>query len=125
MTTWTRGSSTRRAALGVLLGLGAAAGPATAATLIQMCPYTITVPDLYVLARDLDCPGDGITIAADNVHLVLAGHTLTGSGGEAGVRAEGTRPTRPSRACGSRRAPSPASKMASTSGTPPAPASPP
>ena len=55
-----------------------------------MCPYTITVPDLYVLARDLDCPGDGITIAADNVHLVLAGHTLTGSGGGAGVRAEGT-----------------------------------
>ena len=41
-------------ALGALAGV--AAGPAVAATLIQMCPYTITVPDLYVLARDLDCP---------------------------------------------------------------------
>ena len=56
MTTRTWRSSARRAALGGILGLGVAAGPAEAVTLIQMCPYTIMVPDLYVLAHDLTCP---------------------------------------------------------------------
>ena len=40
MTTRTQRSSARWAALGVLLGLGAAVGPAEAQTLIRNCPYT-------------------------------------------------------------------------------------
>ena len=86
-------ASARWAALGVLLsGLGAAAGPAEAVTLIQSCPYTIMQPGLYVLARDLTCPGadPAIRITADNVVLNLNGNTLTGDGGEQGVLAEGT-----------------------------------
>jgi parallel beta-helix repeat protein len=84
--------SSARWALGVLLGLGAAVGPAEAVTLIQSCtpPFPIDEPGLYVLARDLNCPGDGIIITADNAVLNLNGHTLTGSGSGAGVRAEGT-----------------------------------
>ena len=85
-------ASARWAALGVLLGgLGVAAGPAEAVTLIQSCPYTIMQPGVYVLASDLTCPGPAITITADNVVLNLNGHTLTSDGGGgAGVRAEGT-----------------------------------
>jgi parallel beta-helix repeat protein len=92
MTTRTQRSSTRWAALGLLLGgLGVAAGPAEAVTLIPNCPYTIMQPGVYVLASDLTCPGPAITITADNVVLNLNGNTLTSdSGGGDGVLAEGT-----------------------------------
>jgi parallel beta-helix repeat protein len=92
MTTRTRRSSARWAALGVLLGLGAAAGAAEAQTLIQSCPYTILAPGTYVLARDLICPDPAIAIAADNVRLDLGGRTLTSTaaGTGTGVRAEGS-----------------------------------
>jgi parallel beta-helix repeat protein len=83
-------ASARWAALGVLLGLGAAVGPAEAVTLIPNCPYTIMQPGVYVLASDLTCPGPAITITADNVVLNLNGNTLTSDGGGgAGVLVEG------------------------------------
>jgi parallel beta-helix repeat protein len=34
-------------------------------------------PGTYILARDLTCPGGAIRVTANNVNLVLAGHTLT------------------------------------------------
>jgi parallel beta-helix repeat protein len=86
-------ASARWAALGVLLGgLGAAVGPAEAVTLIQSCPYTIMQPGVYVLARDLTCPGSAVAIriTADNVVLNLNGRTLTGDDSGYGVLAEGT-----------------------------------
>jgi len=52
--------------------------PAAAATLIQMCGFPANQPGTYVLVSDLTCPGNGIIVTADNVPLVLAGHTLTG-----------------------------------------------
>src|SRR3954451_458378 len=65
-------------ALGLLGGALAGGGrPAEAATLIQSCGFTAMLPGTYVLARDLTCPGTAITVAANNVNLVLAGHTLT------------------------------------------------
>jgi parallel beta-helix repeat protein len=82
--------SSARWALGVLLGLGAAVGPAEAVTLIQNCPYTIMQPGLYVLARDLTCPGTAIRITADNVVLNLNGNTLTGDGSLLGYGVEAT-----------------------------------
>ena len=59
---------------------------------------TITVDT--VLANDLTCHGDGLTIGVDNVRLDLGGHTLTGPGrgpwvwpnralSSVGIRAEG------------------------------------
>src|SRR4051812_11191327 len=73
---------------GVLAALPGGGRPAAAATLIQSCPFSANLPGTYVLARDLTCPGIGsaITIAANNVTLVLAGHTLTAMpGGGGGV----------------------------------------
>src|SRR3954470_14921758 len=90
----TRGAASL--ALGLLgEALAALAGggrPAAAATLIQNCPFTANLPGTYVLARDLTCPpsgqGDAIIVAANNVTLVLAGHTLTAvPGGVIGVNA--------------------------------------
>jgi hypothetical protein len=95
MTTRTQRSSARWAALGVLLGLGAAVGPAEAQTLIRNCPYTILQPGSYVVAANLTCPGPAITVTADNVQLSLGGRTLTfidpGNAGEFedGIVAEG------------------------------------
>src|SRR3954447_5773781 len=79
-----RRTSTRGAAalaLGLLGGaLATLAGggrPAAAATLIQSCPFTAMQTGTYVLVRNLTCPGTAITVTANNVNLVLAGHTLT------------------------------------------------
>jgi parallel beta-helix repeat protein len=92
-----RRTSTRGAAalaLGLLGGaLATLAGggrPAAAVTLIQTCGFTATLPGTYVLARDLlTCSGRVITVAANNVNLVLAGHTLTAApDGAGGVIAE-------------------------------------
>jgi hypothetical protein len=93
--------------LGVLcLVLGTAARPAippadsvephraedVAATRID-CGTVITVPGTYVLMRDLECSGMGVTIAGSNVTLDLAGHSITSTSSHpsrgAGVSVEG------------------------------------
>jgi parallel beta-helix repeat protein len=70
-----------------MLGLGgvlllASAEPAAAgAAKIVSCPFLITAPGTYVLAADLSCStpgGNGITIQASGVRLVLGNHTITG-----------------------------------------------
>jgi parallel beta-helix repeat protein len=88
--TSTRGAAALALGLlgGVLAILAGGGRPAAAATLIQSCPFSANLPGTYVLARDLTCPGIGsaITIFANNVTLVLAGHTLTAMpGGVIGV----------------------------------------
>jgi len=78
--------------LGGVLVMGGA-GTAEAATFrIRSCPYTINTPGTYVLATDLICPGLGraVTVAANNVRLLLGSHTLDGQNlGDAGIFAEG------------------------------------
>ena len=59
--------------LSAIAGVALAAGPPTAVT----CGDTITAPGQYFLLGD--CRGAGITITASDVHLKLAGHTMTGS----------------------------------------------
>ncbi|RSN11752.1 hypothetical protein DMB42_14405 [Nonomuraea sp. WAC 01424] len=64
-----------------LLFLSAAllsAGPAGASTLAVACGDVLTTNT--TLTADLTCPGDALTIGADNVDLDLNGHTITGSG---------------------------------------------
>jgi parallel beta-helix repeat protein len=55
---------------------------ASAATQITACPYVINLPGQYRLDVDCSVPpgGAGIVIQADNVHLNLRGHTISGPG---------------------------------------------
>src|SRR4051794_31779640 len=70
--------------------LAGVAGRAAPPTLIQNCPSPAMTPGTYVLVRDLTCPSPvAITVTANNVNLVLAGHTLTASPGDRGVSAQG------------------------------------
>jgi parallel beta-helix repeat protein len=87
-----RGSLAAVLALGGTLALGAAGPAAAAETRILSCPFTITQPGAYLLARSLTCPGSdlAITIAADNVRLDLGGRTLTGDRSSDGIVADGT-----------------------------------
>lgn len=66
------------------------AHPGLAATSITTCPITISVPGDYQLSADLICPGDGITITANAVHVQMAGHVLTGNGMGTGLGIAGT-----------------------------------
>ena len=75
-------------ALAALMLAGGAEPAAAARFFVQSCPFTAMTPGTYILARDLICPGDGVVITADDVRLVLGGHTLTGSGSGAGVHAD-------------------------------------
>jgi parallel beta-helix repeat protein len=79
------------AALGAWL---ASALPAEAATQITSCPFVISQAGEYELAADLTCtdPGNAILITASDVHLTLAGHTLTGpnNGTGVGIKVQGT-----------------------------------
>src|SRR2546422_1010952 len=54
--------------------------PAAAATDINSCPFVIATPGQYRVANDLvsTLPGACITITANDVHLNLVGHTITG-----------------------------------------------
>jgi len=54
--------------------------PAAAATDINSCPFVIATPGQYRVANDLvsALPGACITIQANDVHLNLRGHTITG-----------------------------------------------
>ena len=57
----------------------AAAEPANAA-----CGMTVTAS--LRLNTDLDCPGDGLVVAAGNIDLDLGGHTVHGNGVGTGIR---------------------------------------
>jgi parallel beta-helix repeat protein len=97
--TRTRAATARRAALVSVLALGGTlmlgstgAAAAGAVTIIPSCGYTITARGTYMLATDLTCQGEttAITIAANNVELLLGKHTLDGGDGD-GVVANGVR----------------------------------
>jgi hypothetical protein len=66
------------------------AHPGMAATSITTCPITIAVSGDYQLSADLTCPGDGITITANAVHMQMGGHVLTGNGTGTGLGITGT-----------------------------------
>src|SRR5687768_17465262 len=78
---------TRGTTLLVILGLMAAmAVPATAVATHVGCGGVITTNT--TLDSDIGpCAGDGLIIAANSVVLNLNGHTITGTGSGAGVRA--------------------------------------
>jgi parallel beta-helix repeat protein len=65
--------------IGVALSI-LAVQPAAAATEINACPFVIVAPGQYRVANDLVLLGAGacITIQASDVHLNMAGHTMTG-----------------------------------------------
>lgn len=67
-----------------------AAHPGLAATSITTCPITITASGDYQLLADLSCPGGGLTITADGVHVQMGGHVLTGNGTGTGLSIVGT-----------------------------------
>ncbi|HEX4170307.1 MAG TPA: right-handed parallel beta-helix repeat-containing protein [Bryobacteraceae bacterium] len=76
--------------LGCVL-LGASLPAAAQTTSITTCPFDITAPGVYHVTQDLFCPGNGITINADNVELHLDGHILDGTGvGEIGIGVYGS-----------------------------------
>src|SRR5262245_15473620 len=62
---------------------------ARAATNVATCPTTISSSGDYQLTADLACPGNGITITADAVHLMMGGHVLTGNGTGTGLDISG------------------------------------
>ena len=72
----------------VLLLLAQLAVPAQGQTEIKECGTTIKVGGgTYVLANDLlNCPGDGIDIAAGHITLELGNHEINGSGQGVGIR---------------------------------------
>jgi len=78
--------------IAVLGGWPGGATPAQAATQITSCPFVISQPGEYELGADLTCPGSAILITASDVHLTLAGFTLTGpnNGTGVGIRVQGT-----------------------------------
>jgi hypothetical protein len=73
----------------IMLSMGAMAASAWAAapTPISGCPYTITAPGNYILAKNLTSAGTCIAIQAANVAIDLQGHTITGSGTGLGITA--------------------------------------
>lgn len=99
MATWWERAARRVALASTVALAGVAAGQETIAAQaprpipISSCPYTIIAPGTYVLTRDLICPAPAITVAADNVRLVLGGRTLTFLGPsdpeESGIDARG------------------------------------
>jgi parallel beta-helix repeat protein len=51
---------------------------------VTTCGTVISTPGTYQLVNDLvNCQGDGIDITSSNVHLILNGHEISGSGGGA------------------------------------------
>ena len=70
----------------IMTGILATLGGAQAwAVNIASCPFVISAPGYYVVAANLTCAGDGITITASNVSLNLNGHIITGSGPGTGI----------------------------------------
>jgi parallel beta-helix repeat protein len=64
----------------VMIVLTGSALPASAATSIASCPFTITAPGNYVVTADLNCAGDAIDVQSSNVSVSLNGHIITGPG---------------------------------------------
>lgn len=64
-----------------LLLLAQLAIPTQAQTQITRGGTTIDTPGRYVLANDLSCSDNGITIEASQVRLNLNGHTIIGNAG--------------------------------------------
>src|SRR5262249_34045414 len=51
---------------------------------VTTCGTVISTPGTYQLVNDLvSCPQDGIDIVSSDVHLILNGHQISGSGGAA------------------------------------------
>jgi len=51
---------------------------------VTTCGTVISAPGTYQLVNDLvNCPQDGIDIVSSDVHLILNGHQISGSGGAA------------------------------------------
>ena len=51
---------------------------------VTICGTVISAPGTYQLVNDLvNCPQDGIDIVSSDVHLILNGHQISGSGGAA------------------------------------------
>jgi hypothetical protein len=71
------------------MGAMAPATWADAQTAISGCPYTITAPGNYVVAKDLTSVGTCISIGTISVSIDLQGHTLTGNGTGDGIVAQG------------------------------------
>jgi parallel beta-helix repeat protein len=72
--------SSAAVAAGILL-VGLTISPARATPPIVACGDTITA-DTTLHADLLNCPGHGLVIGADKVHLNLNGHTIAGSGAD-------------------------------------------
>jgi Right handed beta helix region len=68
----------------VLMGFGAHGASAAAAV---HCGEVVT--QSITLTTDLQCQGDGLTVAANGVTVDLAGHTLTGQGIGVGISVRG------------------------------------
>jgi parallel beta-helix repeat protein len=79
--------------LAALVGLSLAVMvPAASATDITSCPFTITVPGLYVVTKNLTATGtDCIKVHSSNVAIDMKGHTITGdkSAGHDGITDNG------------------------------------
>jgi len=69
---------------GISLLFAAQSARAADPTPVTTCGTVISTPGDYQLANDLvNCPQDGIDIVSSNVHLILNGHQISGSGGAA------------------------------------------
>ena len=75
----------------VMFGIEAAATGAQGAapTVISACPFEITAPGNYVVAKDLTSVGTCISIGTISVSIDLQGHTLTGNSTGGGIVAQG------------------------------------
>lgn len=69
---------------GIALLFAAQSARAADPTPVTTCGTVISTPGDYQLTNDLlNCPQDGIDIVSSNVHLILNGHQISGSGGAA------------------------------------------
>jgi len=73
-----------RLLLSAVVVASALAGTAVARASDPLCGQSIT--ESVVLAADLNCTGNGLVIAGQNVTVDLNGHTIVGSGVGAGIR---------------------------------------
>ena len=68
------------------LSLGVMVPAASAATSISACPFTITVPGLYEVTKNLTATGtDCIIVHSSGVAIDMKGHKITGDGTHAGI----------------------------------------
>jgi parallel beta-helix repeat protein len=58
-------------------------------TVVSKLPFTITESGLYYLSKSLQTTGNGITVEADNVTILLNGCTISGDGVGSGIYMNG------------------------------------